>query len=111
MEWSGAVSLGAMTQRITRDEVVHVARLARLSLSDAEIDEFTGQLGDILEHAADIEALDVGAVEPTSHPLPMVNVVRPDELRPALDRDLLLSQAPATEDGQFRVPPILGEEP
>ncbi|NDH97491.1 MAG: aspartyl/glutamyl-tRNA amidotransferase subunit C, partial [Actinobacteria bacterium] len=55
-----------MTQRITRDEVVHVARLARLSLSDAEIDEFTGQLGDILEHAADIEALDVGDVEPTS---------------------------------------------
>ena len=110
MEWSGAVSLGAMTQRITRDEVVHVARLARLSLSDAEIDEFTGQLGDILEHAADIEALDVGTVEPTAHPLPMVNVLRPDELRPALDRDLLLSQAPAAEDGQFRVPPILGEE-
>ena len=77
-----------MTQRITRDEVVHVARLARLSLSDAEIDEFTGQLGDILEHAADIEALDVGDVEPTSHPLPMVNVLRPGELRPALDRDL-----------------------
>lgn len=111
MEWSGAVSLGAMTQRITRDEVVHVARLARLSLSDAEIDEFTGQLGDILEHAADIEALDVGDVEPTSHPFPMVNVLRPDELRPALDRDLLLSQAPAAEAGQFRVPPILGEEP
>ena len=87
------------------------ARLARLSLSDAEIDEFTGQLGDILEHAADIEALDVGDVEPTSHPLPMVNVLRPDELRPPLDRDLLLSQAPDAEDGQFRVPPILGEEP
>ena len=91
MEWSGAVSLGAMTQRITRDEVVHVARLARLSLSDAEIDEFTGQLGDILEHAADIEALDVGDVEPTSHPLPMVNVLRPDELRPALDRDFAVT--------------------
>ena len=111
MEWSGAVSLGAMTQRITRDEVVHVARLARLSLSDAEIDEFTGQLGDILEHAADIEALDVGDIEPTSHPLPMVNVLRPDVIQPALDRELLLSQAPASEDGQFRVPPILGEEP
>ena len=66
MEWSGAVSLGAMTQRITRDEVVHVARLARLSLSDAEIDEFTGQLGDILEHAADIEALDVGDADEQS---------------------------------------------
>lgn len=109
--WSGPVSLGAMTQRITRDEVVHVARLARLSLSDAEIDEFTGQLGDILEHAADIEALDVGDIEPTSHPLPMVNVLRADELRTSLDREALLSQAPAAEDGQFRVPPILGEEP
>ncbi|MEO0493559.1 MAG: Asp-tRNA(Asn)/Glu-tRNA(Gln) amidotransferase subunit GatC, partial [Actinomycetota bacterium] len=79
--------------------------------SDAEIDEFTGQLGDILEHAADIEALDVGDVEPTSHPLPMVNVLRPDVVVPALDREALLSQAPAAEDGQFRVPPILGEEP
>ncbi len=90
---------------------MHVARLARLSLTDAEIDEFTGQLGDILEHAADIEALDVGDIEPTSHPLPMANVTRPDVIRPSLDRDLLLSQAPSTEDGQFRVPPILGEEP
>ena len=97
--------------RITRDEVVHVARLARLSLTDAEIDEFTGQLGDILEHAADIEALDVGDIEPTSHPLPMANVTRADVIRPSLDRDLLLSQAPSAEDGQFRVPPILGEEP
>ena len=90
--------MGPMTEptRITRDEVVHVAKLARLSLSDSEIDEFTGQLGDI---------------EPTSHPLPMVNVLRPDVVQPALDRELLLSQAPASEDGQFRVPPILGEEP
>ena len=70
---------------------MHVARLARLSLTDAEIDEFTGQLGDILEHAADIEALDVGD-EPTAHPLPMVNVLRADEVEPALDRELLLSQ-------------------
>ena len=97
--------------RITREEVVHVARLARLSLTDAEIEEFTGQLGDILAHAADIEALDVGDIEPTSHPLPMVNVLRPDVVTASLDRDLLLSQAPAAEDGQFRVPPILGEEP
>ena len=97
--------------RITRDEVVHVAKLARLALTDAEIEEFTGQLGDILEHAADIEALDVGDIEPTAHPLPLANVFRPDERRPSLDRDLLLSQAPAAEAGQFRVPPILGEQP
>ena len=100
-----------MSERITRDEVIHVARLARLELTDAEIDEFTGQLGDILEHAADVESLDVGDIEPTSHPLPMTNVLRPDVRVPALDRDELLAQAPAAEAGQFRVPPILGEQP
>lgn len=100
-----------MSERITRDEVIHVARLARLELTDAEIDEFTGQLSDILEHAADVEALDVGDIEPTSHPLPMTNVLRADERRPAIDRDELLAQAPSAEAGQFRVPPILGEEP
>ena len=100
-----------MSERITRDEVIHVARLARLELTDAEIDEFTGQLGDILEHAADVEALDVGDIEPTSHPLPMTNVLRSDVRRPSLARDEFLAQAPAAEAGQFRVPPILGEEP
>ncbi|MGZ0219193.1 MAG: Asp-tRNA(Asn)/Glu-tRNA(Gln) amidotransferase subunit GatC [Acidimicrobiales bacterium] len=99
-----------MSERITRDEVIHVARLARLDLSDAEIDEFAHQMSDILDHAADIEALDVGDIEPTSHPLPMVNVLRADERRPSLDRDEVLAVAPAEQDGQFRVPPILGEE-
>ena len=103
--------LQRMSERITRDEVIHVARLARLELTEAEIDEFTGQLGDILEHAADVEALDVGDIEPTSHPLPMSNILRPDVRRPSLARDEFLAQAPAAESGQFRVPPILGEEP
>ena len=76
---------------------------------DRSVDE--GEELSLIARGADIEALDVGDVEPTSHPIPMVNVLRPDELRPALDRDLLLSQAPAAEAGQFRVPPILGEEP
>ena len=80
-------------------------------MSDAEIDEFTAQLGDILTHAGDIESFDVGDVEPTSRPLPMVNVLRPDQPRPSLDRDEVLNQAPAAEAGQFRVPPILGEQP
>ncbi|MDW3217371.1 MAG: Asp-tRNA(Asn)/Glu-tRNA(Gln) amidotransferase subunit GatC [Acidimicrobiales bacterium] len=100
-----------MSERITRGDVEHVARLARLELTDEEIDLFTGQLGDILEHAADIEALDVGDIAPTSHPLPIVNVLRPDELVPSLDRDEVLDQAPLAESGQFRVPPVLGEEP
>ncbi len=98
-----------MSERITRDEVVHVARLARLTLTDAEIDEFTGQLGDILEHAADVEALDVGDIAPTSHPLPLTNVFRADERRESLDREEVLAQAPAAENGQYRVPPVLGE--
>jgi aspartyl-tRNA(Asn)/glutamyl-tRNA(Gln) amidotransferase subunit C len=99
-----------MTERITRDDVEHVARLARLDLTDEEIDLFTGQLGDILEHAADIEALDVGDIPPTSMPLPMVNVMRADVIRESVDREEVLDQAPDAEDGQFRVPPVLGEE-
>jgi aspartyl-tRNA(Asn)/glutamyl-tRNA(Gln) amidotransferase subunit C len=100
-----------MSERITRDDVVHVARLARLDLNDDEIDLFTGQLGDILAHAADIEALDVGDIPPTAHPLPLVNVLRADEVTPSVDREEVLAQAPAAEAGQFRVPPVLGEEP
>lgn len=100
-----------MSERITRDEVVYVARLARLDLTDDEIELFTGQLGDILSHAADVEALDVGDIPPTSHPLPLVNVMRADEVVPSLDRDEVLAEAPVVEAGQFRVPPVLGEEP
>ncbi|MEQ8840043.1 MAG: Asp-tRNA(Asn)/Glu-tRNA(Gln) amidotransferase subunit GatC [Acidimicrobiales bacterium] len=100
-----------MSERITRDDVEHVARLARLDLSADEIELFTGQLADILEHAADIEALDVGDIPATSHPLPIVNVFRADVVVPSVDRDDVLAQAPAAESGQFRVPPVLGEEP
>lgn len=100
-----------MSERITRDDVEHVARLARLDLSADEIELFTGQLADILAHAADIETLDVGDIPATSHPLPIVNVFRADEIRPSVDRDEVLGQAPAAESGQFRVPPVLGEEP
>jgi aspartyl-tRNA(Asn)/glutamyl-tRNA(Gln) amidotransferase subunit C len=97
--------------RITRADVEHVAMLARLALTDDEIEEFTEQLGVILEHAAQVSALDTADVPPTAHPLPLVNVFRLDEVVPGLDRDEVLSQAPAAEDGQFRVPPILGEAP
>ena len=89
----------------------HVARLARLDLSDAEVDALTHDLGAILDHAAQVSALDIADVPPTSHPLPLVNVFRPDVPRPGVDRDEVLAQAPAAEDGRFRVPRILGEEP
>lgn len=100
-----------MAEPISRDDVAHVARLARLSLTDDELERFTHQLGAVLAHAADVEALDVHDVPPTAHPYALVNVTRADEPRPCLDRDEVLAQAPAAEDGRFRVPPILGEEP
>jgi aspartyl-tRNA(Asn)/glutamyl-tRNA(Gln) amidotransferase subunit C len=100
-----------MAERITRDDVAHVARLARLQLTDEELDLFTGQLAKVLDHARDVEALDVGDVPPTAHPYPLRNVLRPDQVGPCLDRDEVLGQAPAVEDGRFKVPPILGEEP
>lgn len=96
---------------ISRDEVAHVARLARLELDDTELELFTEQLGSILDHAADVGGLDLDDVPPTSHPYPLQNVVRPDEVRPSLERDEVLSQAPSSEAGMFRVPPVLGEAP
>ena len=100
-----------MPERISRDQVAHVAHLARLDLTDEEIDLFTGQLAAVLEHAEDVEALDTGGVPPTAHPLPLKNVLRSDEPRPSLDRDEVLAMAPASEADRFRVPRILGEEP
>ena len=96
---------------ITREDVAHVAKLARLAVSDEELDLFTGQLAAVLEHARDVEALDVAGVPPTAHPLPLKNVLRPDVVRPSLDRAEVLAAAPAVEDDRFAVPPVLGEEP
>ena len=101
----------AMSERITRADVAHVAALARLAVTDAELDEYTRQLGAVLDHAADVEALDVADVPPTAHPYPLANVLRADVVTPTLDRDEVLAQAPAAADGRFAVPAILGEEP
>src|SRR5579864_6968014 len=100
-----------MPTRISADEVTHVARLARLSLSQEELERFTEQLGAVLEHARDVEALDTAGVPPTAHPLPLANVLRDDVVVPCLDRDEVLSQAPDVESNRFRVPRILGEAP
>ena len=100
-----------MSDRLTRDDVAKVALLARLELSDAELDLYTEQLGAVLDHADDVAALDLDDVPPTAHPLPLVNVLRPDVVGPCADRDEVLSQAPSVEDRRFRVPAILGEEP
>ena len=100
-----------MPARISRAEVAHVARLARLALTDDELEEFTEQLGAVLEHARDVEALDTADVAPTAHPLPLRNVLREDRLTPSLDRYEVLAQAPDAEAGQFKVPRILGDAP
>jgi aspartyl-tRNA(Asn)/glutamyl-tRNA(Gln) amidotransferase subunit C len=100
-----------MADRITRDDVRHVATLARLEVSEEELDVFTGQLAAVLAHADDVASLDTDGVPPTAHPLPLENVLRPDEVRPSLDRDEVLGQAPAVEENRFKVPPVLGEAP
>ena len=100
-----------MTDRISRDDVAHVAWLARLRLSGDELERFTVQLGDVLDHAADVAALDLEDVPATSHPYPVGNVLRADTPGSRLDRAEVLAQAPETEQGQFRVPPVRGESP
>ena len=100
-----------MPRRITTDDVAHVARLARLRLSDDELEQYTRQLGAVLEHARDVEALDTEGVEPTAHPLPLINVLRDDRVTECLDRAEVLAAAPSVESDRFRVPRILGEAP
>lgn len=100
-----------MSARLTREQVAEVAALARLTVTEEELDTYTEQLASILEHADDMESLDIEGVEPTAHPYELANVLRPDVVRPSVDRDEVLAVAPAAEDGRFRVPAILGEEP
>ncbi|WP_141502734.1 Asp-tRNA(Asn)/Glu-tRNA(Gln) amidotransferase subunit GatC [Paenibacillus luteus] len=92
---------------ITPKDVEHVARLARLELSDAEKDQFTEQLNAILKYAEKLNGLDTENVEPTSHVLPIKNVMRADEKRPSLPIEKVLLNAPDEEDGQFKVPAVL----
>lgn len=100
-----------MSSPLRREDVAHVAKLARLTLSEAELDLFTAQLGQVLEHANDMNALDLDGVAPTAHPFGLVNVVRDDELRPCLDHERVMAMAPDAQDGRFAVPRILGEAP
>jgi aspartyl-tRNA(Asn)/glutamyl-tRNA(Gln) amidotransferase subunit C len=95
--------------QISRDEVAHLARLARLALTDAELDSFAGQLDAILTHVSQIQAVDVTGVEATDNPLKDVNVMRPDEATPCLTQREALAAAPVAVEGRFAVPQILGE--
>ncbi|HAN70030.1 MAG TPA: Asp-tRNA(Asn)/Glu-tRNA(Gln) amidotransferase GatCAB subunit C [Actinobacteria bacterium] len=95
---------------ITRQDVEHLARLARLQLSEDEIVHYAGQLDVILQSVARVSEVAGADVPPTSHPVPLVNVFREDVARPGLDRDVVAAGAPAWEDDRFRVPRILDEE-
>ena len=106
-----AVQEVALSEPISPADVAHVARLARLELSAAEIDRYTEQLGTVIEHFHDIDELDLADVVPMYQPLPLQNVFRDDVVGPTLDRDEVLAAAPEAEGGRFRVPPILGEAP
>ncbi|MDX1889112.1 Asp-tRNA(Asn)/Glu-tRNA(Gln) amidotransferase subunit GatC [Mycolicibacterium sp. 050158] len=95
--------------QISRDDVAHLARLARLTLTDGELDSFAGQLDAILAHVGAIQAVDVTGVEATDNPLKSVNVTRPDEVARSLTQEEALAAAPNAVDGRFAVPRILGE--
>jgi aspartyl-tRNA(Asn)/glutamyl-tRNA(Gln) amidotransferase subunit C len=89
---------------IDRDQVLHVARLARLSLSDEEVERMTGELQGVLEHIEKIGELDLEGVPPTSHVVEVTNALRPDEPRPSWPREQMLAAAPAVADDGFEVP-------
>lgn len=100
----------AAVPQISRNEVAHLARLARLALTDDELDSYAGQLDAILAHVSKIQAVDVAGVKPTGNPLTDVNVFRPDTVEPSLTQAEALAQAPNAAEGRFAVPRILGEE-
>jgi aspartyl-tRNA(Asn)/glutamyl-tRNA(Gln) amidotransferase subunit C len=89
---------------IDREQVLHVARLARLQLNDDEVERMTGELSNILDHVERIGALDLEGVPPTSHVVEVANALRADEPRPCLPREVALANAPATAEGGFLVP-------
>lgn len=92
---------------ITPEEVKHVANLARLEFNEEEIDQFTHQLGRILDYIGKLNELDTTDVPPTSHVLPIHNVSKEDAVKPSYDRVLVFATAPETEEGHFDVPKVI----
>jgi aspartyl-tRNA(Asn)/glutamyl-tRNA(Gln) amidotransferase subunit C len=97
-------------EALGREEIAHLARLSRLALTDEELERFAGQLGAVLDAVAQVGRAAVQDVAPTTHAVPLTNVLRDDVATPSLPRDVVLAAAPAAEDDRFRVPRILGEE-
>lgn len=106
-ELGEAEPLRCFAMSIDRAAVDYVARLARLRLRDDEREQMRAELNDILEHAGRIQALDLDGVEPTFHPLPLLNATRPDKVAPSLAQAEALRNAPESEEGRFRVPRII----
>jgi aspartyl-tRNA(Asn)/glutamyl-tRNA(Gln) amidotransferase subunit C len=106
---SDGTRLGHMSV-LSRDEVAHLTRLARIDASDAELDQLSGQLGVILESVARVGEVAADDVPPMSHPLPLTNVTRPDEPQPSLTPQQALAGAPASDQQRFRVPRILEDD-
>ena len=99
-----------MEEKISREQVRFTARLARILLSEEEVEQFTSQLGEILKYMEKLNELDTEKVEPLAHVLPITNVLRGDEAGPCLGPDLAVREAPDRKNGFFRVPKVLGEE-
>jgi aspartyl-tRNA(Asn)/glutamyl-tRNA(Gln) amidotransferase subunit C len=89
---------------IDREQVLHVARLARIRLTDEEVERMSGELSSVLDHIEKIGELELEGVEPTSHVVELENVLRPDEPRPSIERERALEQAPDSDGSGFRVP-------
>ena len=98
-----------LTMGLTRDEVLHIAKLARLGLSDEDVPRFQEQLSEILDHFESLKALDTEGVPPTAHPLPLESVMRDDAIAPSLPVADVLANAPLTEGDAFRVRAVLDE--
>lgn len=92
---------------LTSEEVLHIARLARIALTEADVARFTAQLSSILDHFTALAAVDTEGLEPTAHPLPLSNVMREDLVAPSLSQDQALANAPRTEEGYVRVRAVL----
>jgi len=101
--------MARVSESISRADVAHLARLARIAMTDDELDHLAEQLGVILGAVARVQEVAAADIAPTSHAVPLTNVFRPDELVPALGASAALAGAPAAEEERFRVPQILGE--
>jgi len=94
--------------KITREEVLHVAKLARLNMDEASVDKFSGQIGTILEYVDKLREVDTKGVNPTSHAIFLTNAFREDQMKEHLNRKDALANAPDQEDGAFLVPKVVG---